>query len=233
MEALIRWLHPQRGLIAPNQFIGAAEETGLIVPIGEWVLREACKQNRVLQTSRLPPISVSVNVSARQFREPNLVHMVDQVLKDTGLDPALLNLEITESMLMFEVDQTANMLEELSVLGITISIDDFGTGYSSLSYLKRFPISTLKIDRSFIREIPANKDDMLITRAIINMADGLGIKTIAEGVETKEQFDFLKLHKCHQIQGYYFSRPVAYDEIVKLLQTEQDNSGSVRIGSSA
>ncbi len=229
IEALIRWLHPQRGLIAPNRFIGVAEETGLIVPVGEWVLREACKQNRILQTSGLPPISVSVNVSARQFREPNLVHMVDQVLKDTGLDPALLNLEITESMLMFEIDQTANMLEELSALGVTISIDDFGTGYSSLSYLKRFPISTLKIDRSFICDIPANKDDMLITRAIINMADGLGIRTIAEGVETKEQFDFLKLHKCHQIQGYYFSKPVAFDEIVKLLQTEQDNTGSVRM----
>lgn len=233
MEALIRWLHPQRGLVTPNQFIGVAEETGLIVPIGEWVLREACIQNQALQTLGLPPISVSVNVSARQFREPNLVHMVAQTLKDTGLDPALLNLEITESMLMINVDHTASMLEELSALGLTISIDDFGTGYSSLAYLKRFPISTLKIDRSFIRDIPENKDDMLITRAIINMADGLGIKTVAEGVETKAQLDFLKLHKCHQVQGYYFSKPVAYDEIVKLLQTEQGDSWSVEMGSKA
>jgi len=233
MEALIRWQHPQRGLVSPDQFISVAEETGLIVPVGEWVLREACKQSRDMQISGLPPISVSVNVSARQFQEKDLVQTVDQVLKDTGLDPALLNIEITESMLMFDVEHTSSVLEQLSALGVTIAIDDFGTGYSSLSYLKRFPISTLKIDRSFVCDIPANKDDMLITRAIIKMADGLSIKTIAEGVETKEQLNFLKLHKCDQIQGYYFSKPVTGDEIVKLLQAEQADTCLVKTGSTA
>jgi diguanylate cyclase (GGDEF)-like protein/PAS domain S-box-containing protein len=230
MEALIRWQHPQRGIIAPDQFISVAEDTGLIIPVGEWVLREACKKNRDLQACGLAPISVSVNVSASQFRDPKLVQMVDQVLKDTGLAPSLLNLEITESMLMSEVEHAARMLEELSALGVTIAIDDFGTGYSSLSYLKRFPISTLKIDRSFIRDIPENKDDMLIIRAIINMADGLGINTIAEGVETREQLEFLKLHKCHLVQGYYFNKPVCHDEIIRLLQAEQGNTRSTGTG---
>jgi diguanylate cyclase (GGDEF)-like protein/PAS domain S-box-containing protein len=223
MEALVRWQQPERGLIGPNEFISIAEEAGLIVPIGEWVLREACRRNRDLQVSGLDPISVSVNVSASQFRDPNLVEMVDHVLKDTGLEPSLLNLEITESMLMSDVDNAARVLKELSGLGVTIAIDDFGTGYSSLSYLKRFPISTLKIDRSFVRDIPENKDDMLIIRAIISMANGLGINTVAEGVETREQLNFLKFHKCNLIQGFYFNKPLAYDDLVALLRDGQSH----------
>ncbi len=222
MEALIRWQHPQHGLITPDRFISVAEESGLIVPIGKWVLREACKQNQALVSSGLPPIRVSVNLSARQFREPDLVETIDQALKDTGLDPAQLGVEITESMLMSDTKRVTRMLEELSALGVTIYVDDFGTGYSSLSYLKRFPISALKIDRTFILDIPDDQDDMAITQAVISMAKGLGIKTVAEGVETQEQLDFLKLHKCDLMQGFFFSKPVTYDKIVNLLRIEHD-----------
>ncbi len=224
MEALIRWQHPKKGLITPDRFISIAEETDLIIPIGEWVLREACKQNKILQDSGFRPIQVSVNVSARQLRESNLVQKIDQILKETGHDPALLNLEITESMLMRDVDAVIQMLNDLSALGVTISVDDFGTGYSSLAYLKRFPISTLKIDYSFIRDIPVNKDDVSITIAIINMANGLGIRTVAEGVEMEAQLDFLKLHNCDLVQGYYFCRPVNINEMVHLLIRDEDNT---------
>ena len=225
IEALIRWNHPQRGLITPDRFIPLAEETGLIVPIGDWVLTEACKANRTIQDSELPSIHLSVNLSARQFRESNLVQKISQVLAETDLEPALLDLEITESMLMSDLDSINQTLDQLSALGVTISIDDFGTGYSSLSYLKRFPISTLKIDRSFIKDIPKDKDDMAITTAIINMAKGLGMKTVAEGVEEKAQFDFLKLQQCNLMQGYYFSKPVAFDDLVGLLRDQQDGAG--------
>ena len=231
MEALIRWQHPERGLIPPDEFINLAEETGLIVPIGEWVLREACKQNLLLQASGLPPVKISVNLSARQLMESNLVQKFVQILDQTGHPPALLDLEITESMLMSDMERVSQTLKELSALGIAISIDDFGTGHSSLAYLKQFPISTLKIDRSFIRDIPDDKDDMSITIAIINMANALGIETIAEGVETREQLEFLKLHKCNLMQGYYFSKPVAFDEVEKLLQQEQDDAQMARISS--
>ena len=229
MEALIRWQHPHQGLIAPDHFIRVAEETGLIIPIGKWVLQEACKQTQILHTSGLPPIHVSVNLSARQLEDPGLVQMVDQILKETGLEPALLDLEITEGMLMSDMNLVIQTLEELSALGVTISVDDFGTGHSSLAYIKRFPISTLKIDRSFIRDIPENKDDVSITIAIINMAHALGLKTVAEGVETKEQLDFLKQYKCNLIQGYYFSKPIAFNEIVKLFQIEPGENELVRI----
>ena len=229
MEALIRWQHPHQGLIAPDHFIRVAEETGLIIPIGKWVLQEACKQTQLLHTSGVPPIHISVNLSARQLEDPDLVQMVAQVLKETELEPTLLDLEITESMLMSDMDRVIQTLEELSALGVTISIDDFGTGYSSLAYIKRFPISTLKIDRSFIRDTPENKDDVSITIAIINMAYALGLKTVAEGVETKEQLDFLKQYKCNLIQGNYFSKPIAFNEIVKLFQIEQGENRLVRI----
>lgn len=220
MEALIRWQHPHEGFIYPERFICVAEESGHIIPIGKWVLQEACKQTQSLHSSGIP-IPVSVNLSARQLEEPELVQMVAQVLNETELKPALLELEITESMLMSDINRVIQVLEELSDLGVTISVDDFGTGYSSLAYLKQFPISTLKIDRSFICDTPENKDDVSITIAIINMANALGLKTVAEGVETKEQVDFLKHYNCNQVQGHYFSKPIPFNEIVKLLQTEQ------------
>jgi len=229
MEALIRWQHPHKGLIAPDNFISVAEETDLIIPIGKWVLEEACKQAQSLHTFGIPPIHVSVNLSARQLETPDLVQIVTQVLEETGLEPVLLDLEITEGMLMSDMNRVIQTLEELSELGVTISVDDFGTGYSSLAYIKRFPISTLKIDRSFIRDIPENKDDVSITIAIINMAQALGLKTIAEGVETKQQLDFLKQYKCNLIQGYYFSKPIAFNEIVKLFQIEEGKNKLVRI----
>jgi len=229
MEALIRWQHPHQGLIAPDRFISVAEETGLIIPVGKWVLQEACKQTKLLHTSGVPPIRISVNLSARQLEDPGLVQMVDQILKETDLEPALLDLEITESMLMSDMNRVIKTLEKLSTRGITISVDDFGTGHSSLAYLKRFPISTLKIDRSFICDIPGNKNDVSITKAIIKMAYALGLKTVAEGVETKEQFNFLKKYKCNVIQGYYFSKPIAFNEIVKLFQIEAGKNKLMKI----
>lgn len=229
MEALIRWQHPHLNLIAPDYFITVAEETGLIIPIGKWVLEEACKQTQLLNASGIAPIHVSVNLSARQLEEPGFVEMLAQILKDTQLEPVLLDLEITESMLMSDINSVIQTLNEISVLGVSISVDDFGTGYSSLAYLKQFPISTLKIDRSFIRDTPEDKDDMSITIAIINMASALGLKTVAEGVETKEQLDFLKQYKCNFIQGFYFSKPIAFNEILKLFQMEEGKNKLVRI----
>lgn len=231
IEALIRWQHPERGMVPPDEFIGIAEETGLILPIGEWVLQQACQQMQALRNTGLPSIHVSINLSVRQLRESTLVDKVSQVLQQTGLEPSMLDLEITESMLMSDIDRVKQTLKELSELGVSISVDDFGTGHSSLAYLKQFPISTLKIDRSFITDIPEDKDDVSITIAIINMARGLGIKTVAEGVEMKEQLDFLKTHECNLMQGYYFSKPVAFDEIVTLLQREQDLSDQAPLGS--
>ena len=231
IEALIRWQHPERGMVPPDQFIGIAEETGLIVPIGEWVLQQACNQMRLLRDSGLPAIHVSVNLSVRQLREASLVDKVGQALRLSGLEASMLDLEITESMLMSDMDRVKRTLRELSDLGVSISVDDFGTGHSSLAYLKQFPISTLKVDRSFIRDIPHNKDDVAITIAIINLAKGLGIRTVAEGVESRDQLDFLKQQKCNLMQGYYFSKPVPYEEIVALLQQEQDDSKPTRFDS--
>ena len=218
-------------MVPPDEFIGIAEETGLILPIGAWVLQQACQQMQALRNTGLPSIHVSINLSVRQLRESTLVDKVSHVLQETGLDPSMLDLEITESMLMSDIDRVKQTLKELSELGVSISVDDFGTGHSSLAYLKQFPISTLKIDRSFITDIPEDKDDVSITIAIINMAKGLGIKTVAEGVEMKEQLDFLKTHECNLMQGYYFSKPVAFGEIITLLQQEQDDSSPARLDS--
>ena len=221
VEALIRWRHPESGLVSPAQFIPIAEETGLIGPIGEWVLRTACAQNKAWQNTGLPPVYVTVNVSARQLKQQNLVHLVTRTLKETGLAPEYLGLELTESMLIENVERTVAVLNELHALGISFSIDDFGTGYSSLSYLKRFPIDILKIDQSFMRGIPGNAEDTAIARAIIVMAHGLGIKTIAEGVETEAQFSFLRAHQCDGIQGFYFSPAVPAEAITRLLETKR------------
>ena len=231
IEALIRWHHPERGMVPPDQFIGIAEETGLIVPIGEWVLQQACEQAKALHDAGLPKIHVSVNLSVRQLRETMLVERISQVLETSGLEPSKLDLEITESMLMSDVDRVIQTLMDLSDLGVSISVDDFGTGHSSLAYLKQFPISTLKIDRSFIRDIPHDKDDVSITIAIINMARGLGIRTVAEGVEIREQLEFLKTQECNLMQGYYFSKPISAEKIVAMLQQEQDGNMPVRLDS--
>jgi diguanylate cyclase (GGDEF)-like protein len=220
MEALVRWLHPELGLVPPGQFIPMAEETGLIVPIGEWVLRTACAQNKAWQEAGLPPMRIGVNLSARQFQKKDLVDTIARILEETKLPPQYLELEITETIAMHHADQTIERLQELKEIGVHISIDDFGTGYSSLNYLKRFPVDTLKIDKSFIRDIGLNANDETIVSAVIALAHSFQLKTIAEGVETPTQFSFLQEMKCDQIQGYLFSPPVPTHEFEKLLLAE-------------
>lgn len=206
-EALIRWDHPTKGLIRPNEFIPLAEETGLIVPMGEWVLNEACKQNKKWQKSGFKPMAVAVNFSARQFLQHDLLETVFNVLRETKLDPSFLEIEITENSIMQDTESNIEMLKNLKQKGIKISLDDFGTGYSSLSYLKRFPIDILKIDRSFVKEIETNKEDAAIVKSIIDLAHSLSFNVIAEGVENKKQLDLLKGFNCDQVQGYYISKP--------------------------
>ena len=215
VEALIRWRHPELGQISPTEFIPAAEETGLIGPIGEWVLQTACAQNKAWQNAGLPPMQVAVNVSGWQLKRQNLVGVVTRILKETQLAPEYLDLELTESMLIDNVAQTVAMLDELHAVGVRFSIDDFGTGYSSLSYLRRFSIDTLKMDQSFVRGIPANDEDAAIAKAIIVMAHSLGMKTLAEGVETVEQMAFMQAHACDLVQGHYLSPPLPADAIAQ------------------
>ena len=212
-EALLRWQHPELGLVSPARFIGLAEETGLIVPIGAWVLRTACAQARewLEHSHGHAPMKMAVNLSARQFSQPDLVQMISDVLAETGLPPACLELELTESLFMNDVAQAVSLLHQLKALGVTLSIDDFGTGYSSLSYLRDFPIDVLKIDRSFVNDIATDPDDAAIVVSVIALAHNLQLRVVAEGVESREQLDFLQQHGCDAIQGYYFSRPVAPD----------------------
>ncbi len=218
VEALVRWQHPERGLVAPMDFIPLAEETGLIVPIGLWVLQAACAQARAWRDQGLPWLRVAVNLSARQFTHENLLEDVARILDETGLDAEMLEFEITESMVMQDPAKAEKLLAELKAMGVFLSIDDFGTGYSSLSYLKRFPIDSLKIDRSFIRDLPGDGDDAAITRAIIAMAHGLRLTVIAEGVETAGQLDFLRDNGCDEMQGYHFSKPVPARELGRLVR---------------
>jgi diguanylate cyclase (GGDEF)-like protein/PAS domain S-box-containing protein len=218
MEALIRWQHPDMGLIAPAAFIPLAEETNLIVPIGEWVLLTACAQNKAWQVAGFPPMRVTVNLSGNQFRQKNLAETIDKVLYNTGLDPQYLELELTESIIMQGEETTITMLNKLKAMGIRLSIDDFGTGYSSLSYLKRFPLDTIKVDRSFVRDITTDPDDAAITVAIIALGHSLNLKVIAEGVETEKQLAFLSKQKCDEMQGYLFSPPVPAEVITQMLQ---------------
>ena len=221
-EALLRWNHPERGLMLPDLFVPLAEETGLIVPIGEWVLREACTQNQAWRSEGLPPITVSVNVSARQFRQHILVDAVSRILAETGLDPLYLEMELTESMIMHNADAVIAILRQLTALGVQLSVDDFGTGYSSLSYLKNLPIDTLKIDQSFVRDIVAGTPDhRVLARAIISIGHSLDLKVVAEGVETEAQLEYLTRHGCDEVQGYYFSRPVPPEAFRKLLSASR------------
>ncbi|MEI6209456.1 MAG: EAL domain-containing protein [Desulfuromonadales bacterium] len=219
MEALVRWQRPGQGIIPPDKFIPVAEENGLIVRLGTWVLHEACRQNRAWQDTGLPKLKVSVNLSARQLRDAAFVSLVMQILAETGLDPHYLELELTESALMGDTDDTVCKLLRLKELGISVSVDDFGTGYSSLSYLKHLPIDTIKIDRSFVRDIVNDPDDAAIVDAIVAMAHSLKLNVIAEGVETLEQLEFLQQRKCHQVQGYFFSKPLAPHHFEYFLRT--------------
>lgn len=219
VEALVRWMHPEKGLIPPGKFISIAEDCGLIVPLGEWVLRTACRQSKEWQDAGLPLIIMAVNLSARQFREPRLVAVVAEAIADAELAQfaSILELEVTESLLMKDMEGTIATLNKLHEMGVHLSIDDFGTGYSSLSYLKRFPIHTLKIDQSFIRDITMDSDDAAIAATIITLGHSLKLKVIAEGVETAEQLALLRGMKCDEIQGYYFSKPLPAEEMKKLL----------------
>jgi EAL domain-containing protein (putative c-di-GMP-specific phosphodiesterase class I) len=216
-EALIRWYIPGEPPILPERFIALAEETGLITPIGKWVLHSACAQNKAWQDLGLPPVVVSVNVSARQFRSNNFVRSVAESLQETGLAACYLEIELTESV-MHDAPQLVAMLGELKRLGVQIAIDDFGTGYSSLSSLKRFPVDRLKVDRSFVEHIATDPDDAAIVRTVIALGRNLGLKVVAEGVETAEQLQFLREHACDEVQGFYFSRPVPPEQLENLLR---------------
>ncbi|MEK6663055.1 MAG: EAL domain-containing protein [Pseudomonadota bacterium] len=221
MEALLRWHSPTRGMVSPAEFIPLAEESGLIVPIGEWVLRTACAQNKAWLNAGMQSLRVAVNISARQCRFNSLTKLVERVLADTGLDACHLELEITESLLMDNPEESASTLHDLNQMGIQLAIDDFGTGYSSLSYLKRFPIHTLKIDQSFVRDITSDPDDAAIVKAVIAMARSLKLRVVAEGVETAEQLEFLRAHDCEGMQGYYFSKPMPTEQFVPWLDQWQ------------
>ncbi|MEO4016198.1 putative bifunctional diguanylate cyclase/phosphodiesterase [Pseudomonas rossensis] len=225
-EALIRWQKPGHGLVYPSKFIGVAEDSGLIVPLSKWVLAEACRQTCAWQAAGLPKICMSVNISAIDFRQRDFVDGIEQTLKQTGLEPALLELEITEGILMQNVETTVTALTRLKAMGVRLAIDDFGTGYSSLSYLQRFPIDVLKIDQSFIRGLSSDSNDAALVSAIISLGRSLKLTIIAEGVETLEQLDFLKAHQCEEGQGFYFSKAVEPDAFVRYL-------GSVKPSSSA
>lgn len=214
-EALIRWQHPDLGLVSPLEFISLLEETGLIVPVGEWVLRQTCEWAVAWQKQE--PIRLSVNLSGRQFRDAGLANQVAQVLKMSGLKPEMLEMEITESVLMQGDKIFADNLLALDRLGVHLAIDDFGTGYSSLSYLKRFPIKTLKIDRAFIRDVNTNQDDAVIVTAIIAMARSLKVDVVAEGVETAQQLDFLRRLGCDAMQGFLICKPLPVEEINRFL----------------
>ncbi|HEY6489221.1 MAG: EAL domain-containing protein [Terracidiphilus sp.] len=219
LEALLRWNHPQSGIIPPGKFIDVAECSGLIVPIGEWVLRTACAQARKWQDEGLPPVPIAVNVSAVQFRQQGFGDLIRDVLSETGLDPKYLELELTESLLLSNADVMFGILQELKDMGVMLAIDDFGTGYSSLAYLRQFKVNRLKIARTFIQDVSIDTDDAAITTAIINMAKALNLAVLAEGVENRAQLSFLEAQQCYTIQGFYFSKPVAVDQIDEHLRS--------------
>lgn len=225
-EALVRWRHPERGLISPGEFIPLAEECGLIGAIGDWVIREACRQGRSWQTDGLPPVRIAVNLSASQFRAGNVVETIRRALEDAKLEPRLLEVELTESAVMSDPEESIKILERLSEMGVLVSVDDFGTGYSSMSYLRRLPIDKLKIDRSFISEMTDRADDASIVQAIVSLAHSLRLKVVAEGVETTAQLDFLKTLGCDQYQGFHFSRPLPakdFEGLMRSLEAKKTN----------
>jgi EAL domain-containing protein (putative c-di-GMP-specific phosphodiesterase class I) len=217
LEALLRWRHPELGLVAPDRFIRVAENSGLIIPIGKWVLETACAQAQAWQDQGLPAVGVAVNVSAVQFRQDGFRELIRRTISQTGLAPHYLELELTESLLLSNADVIFSVMNGLKDMGLKLAIDDFGTGYSSLSYLRQFPVHRLKIDRSFIKDVAVNSDAASIAAAIISMAKSLNLKTIAEGVENEAQMSFLRAHHCDEIQGYFFSKPITADEVADML----------------
>jgi EAL domain-containing protein (putative c-di-GMP-specific phosphodiesterase class I) len=226
VEALIRWQHPRRGLLAPAEFIGVAEETGLIIPIGKWVIREACRQMHDWQSrfANEPPISIHVNLSAKQVCHPSLTREIKQALQETGLAPGSLSLEITESVLMENNRVAVEVLKELQAWGVRVELDDFGTGYSSLNYLHQFPINGLKVDRTFVKKMEESDNNPGIVQAIIKLGHDLGMEIVAEGLETPSQLRQLKELECDYGQGYYFAKPLEVKAIEDLMQTSQDKS---------
>ncbi len=217
-EALVRWRHPSRGAVEPGRFVMIAEETGLIVPIGDWILRTACEQVKAWQGAGLAPLVVAVNLSARQFRQTQLADIVESVLSDTGVEPRFLELELTETVVMHDPQEAEIALRRLKSMGLRVAIDDFGSGYSSLNYLKRFPIDKLKIDGSFVQDLPESGDSAAIVLAVISLGHSLGLRVIAEGVERRSQAGFLRAHGCDEIQGYYYSAPMPAQEFTELLR---------------
>ncbi|OCR26994.1 diguanylate cyclase [Pseudomonas syringae] len=218
MEALLRWNHPEKGMIRPDQFISVAEETGLIIPIGKWVARQSCRMSKALTAAGFGNLQVAINVSPKQFADPELVSSIAAILKEEQLDASLLELELTEGLLLEATEDTRQQLDSLKKMGLSLAMDDFGTGYSSFSYLKKFPIDVIKIDRSFIRDIPDDQDDMEITSAVIAMAHNLKLKVVAEGIETAAQLTFLRRHRCDVGQGYLFDRPIPGEELIAKLR---------------
>jgi diguanylate cyclase (GGDEF)-like protein len=218
VEALLRWQHPEKGLLLPEKFIYLAEETGLIVPIGLWTLREVCTRVKAWEKAGLPRMPVAVNLSAKQFSQEQLVTQLAEIMRSTGVEPDILELEITESMVMQDPEQAVQLMHNLRAMGVRLAIDDFGTGYSSLGYLKRFPINSLKVDRSFVRDLPHSTDDIAITRAVIAMAHSLQMNVIAEGVELQEQLDVLRKEGCDEFQGYLCRPPLVEEELIKFIR---------------
>jgi diguanylate cyclase (GGDEF)-like protein len=228
IEALVRWQHPRLGLVSPDQFIPSAELSGLIVPLGDWILETACRQTRDLQRRGFPDLRVAVNLSARQFHQTQLVTSIREALRRTGLSPHSLELEITESVAMNDAAFSVQIMQELGLAGIRLSVDDFGTGYSSLGYLRRFPLHSIKIDRSFVSDITAEPDDATIVRTVIGMAHSLGLEVIAEGVETRDQVLFLERENCDRVQGFYFAPGLPPDELEIYLARHAAIAGEVR-----
>jgi FOG: EAL domain len=229
MEALVRWQHPGLGLLYPKEFIHLAEESGLIISLGDWVFRGACLQNRNWQQLGLKPMRLAVNFSARQFQQPTFISTVEEILKETNLDPTWLELEITESSIMKDPELAIEKLLELKMMGIKVAIDDFGTGYSSLNYLKRFPIDTLKIDRSFVSDLCKDPHDTAIVRAIITLGHALDLTVIAEGVETREQLESLTELECDVVQGFLFSKALSANDFEELLVEQRQVSTNVPV----
>jgi diguanylate cyclase (GGDEF)-like protein len=228
-EALMRWNHPEKGMIKPNEFVPIAEETGLISPLGKWLINTACQHGKQLIASGLENITIGINISAIQLRENTFVDDVTNALKSSGLDPTSLEIELTESILMDDSELVIKKVNQLKSLGIHIAIDDFGTGFSSMSYLKSFPVSKLKIDKSFILGLPKSSEDMAIVRAIIAMAHGLNINVIAEGVERSDQVELLRHYDCDMFQGYYYAKPMAFNDVLKLNSLQKNTNNKLRI----